>query len=121
MFRVFNCLVIEHDWRLVVVAVLVCCFASVVAVSLLLSGTLTWVLVRNLEFQSAQGQLDFAIQVDRVLVRHQECFNPPLVATNEGPAACRLDDAVDFEDRLAAQSLAVFQGKERWQVWKRRL
>lgn len=25
------------------------------------------------------------------------------------------------EDRLAARSLTVFQGKERWQVWKRRL
>jgi SAM-dependent methyltransferase len=25
------------------------------------------------------------------------------------------------EDRAAAQSLTVFQGKERWQVWKRRL
>ena len=70
------------------------------AVSLLLSGALTWVLVRNLELQSAQGQLDFAIQVDRVLVRHQECFNPPLIPTAEGPNACRVDDAVDFEDRL---------------------
>ncbi len=25
------------------------------------------------------------------------------------------------EDRPAAQSLGVFQGKERWQVWRRRL
>ena len=58
-------------------------------------------LVRNLEFQSAQGQLDFAIQQDRVLVRHQECMNRPLVATNEGAAGCRLDDLVDFDDRLA--------------------
>ena len=74
--------------------------AGIVGVSLLLSGALTWVLVRNLELQSAQGQLDFTIQVDRVLVRHLECFNPPLVPTGEGPTGCRLDDAVDFEDRL---------------------
>jgi signal transduction histidine kinase len=57
--------------------------------------------VRNLEFQSAQGQLDFAIQVDRVLVRHQECFNPPLVPTGEGPNACRLIDPIEYENRLA--------------------
>ncbi len=67
-----------------------------------MSGALTWVLVRNLELQSAQGQLDFAIQVDRVLVRHQECFNPPLAPAGEGPATCLLDDGFDFEDRLAA-------------------
>ena len=74
--------------------------AGIVGVSLLLSGTLSWVLVRNLELQSAQGQLDFAIQVDRVLVRHQECFTPPLAPTGEGPNGCRLDDGFDFEDRL---------------------
>ncbi len=80
-------------------------------VSLLLSGALTWVLVRNLELQSAQGQLDFAIQVDRVLVRHQECFNPPLAPNVEGPNGCRLDDAFDFEDRLA--SLATTLSSDR--------
>jgi signal transduction histidine kinase len=62
---------------------------------------LTWVLVRNLELQSAQGQLDFAVQVDRVLVRHQECLNRPVAATNEGLATCRLDDPVDYMDRLS--------------------
>jgi signal transduction histidine kinase len=72
---------------------------------------LTWVLVRNLELQSAQGQLDFAIQVDHVLVRHQECFNPPLAPNVEGPNSCRLDDAFDFEDRLA--SLATTLSSDR--------
>lgn len=76
--------------------------AGIVGVSLLLSGTLSWVLVRNLELESAQGQLDFAIQVDRVLVRHQECFTPPLAPTGEGQNGCRLDDGFDFQDRLAA-------------------
>src|SRR5450432_498421 len=35
MFRVFNCLGTEHDWRLVVLAGVVCFLASLAAVSLL--------------------------------------------------------------------------------------
>jgi signal transduction histidine kinase len=77
----------------------------------LLSGGLTWVLVRNLEFQSAQGQLDFAIQVDRALVRHQECFNVPAAVTNEGPALCRLADPADFEDRLATLATTLSEDR----------
>ncbi|WP_025033091.1 EAL domain-containing protein [Bradyrhizobium sp. DOA9] len=34
MFRVFSCLAVEHDWRLVVLAGLVCLVASIVAVSI---------------------------------------------------------------------------------------
>ena len=34
MFRVFSCLTREHDWRLAVLAALVCLLASLVAVSL---------------------------------------------------------------------------------------
>ncbi|MDF0584383.1 EAL domain-containing protein [Bradyrhizobium yuanmingense] len=34
MFRVFSCLTAEHDWRLVVLAALVCFVASIVAVSI---------------------------------------------------------------------------------------
>ncbi|WP_439401842.1 EAL domain-containing protein [Bradyrhizobium sp. DASA03068] len=34
MFRVFSCLTTEHDWRLVVLAALVCFVASIVAVSI---------------------------------------------------------------------------------------
>src|SRR4029077_9179548 len=85
--------------------------AGVVAVSLLLSGALTWVLVRNLELQSAQGQLDFSIQVDRVLVRHQECFNRPAVLTNEGPAGCALADPGDFQDRLTALATTLSEDR----------
>jgi signal transduction histidine kinase len=85
--------------------------AGIVAVSLLLSGALTWVLVRNLEFQSAQGQLDFAIQIDRVLVRHQECLNPPALATGEGAATCRLDDAGDFEGRLVTLATTLSEDR----------
>src|SRR5262245_66325798 len=34
MFRVLNCLAVEHDWRLLVVAVIVCFRASLAAVNL---------------------------------------------------------------------------------------
>ncbi len=34
MFRVFNCLVTEHDWRLVIVAGVICFLASLTAISL---------------------------------------------------------------------------------------
>jgi NO-binding membrane sensor protein with MHYT domain len=34
MFRVYTCLTVDHDWRLVVLAVIVCFLASAVAISL---------------------------------------------------------------------------------------
>ena len=34
MFRVFNCLTTEHDWRLVIVAGVICFLASLTAISL---------------------------------------------------------------------------------------
>ena len=34
MFRVLTCLAVEHDWRLVAVAAIVCLFASLTAVNL---------------------------------------------------------------------------------------
>ena len=89
--------------------------AGIVAVSLLLSGALTWVLVRNLELQTAQGQLDVAIQSDLVAVRHEECRNVPRVATNQGPAGCLgaggVDDPIDFQDRLAALAATLSQDR----------
>ncbi len=76
--------------------------AGIVAVSLLLSGGLTWVLVRDLEYQGAQDQLDRAILVAGTLVRHEECAVRPAALTNVGVATCRLDDPADFESRLVA-------------------
>jgi NO-binding membrane sensor protein with MHYT domain len=34
MFRVFNCLTVEHDWRLVLLAVLICFLTSLAAINL---------------------------------------------------------------------------------------
>ena len=34
MYQVLNCLVTEHDWRLVLLAGSICTFASAVAISL---------------------------------------------------------------------------------------
>ena len=55
MFRVFTCLTVEHDWRLVVVAGLVCFIASLCVISLFNRARLsqgrasaTWVLVASL-------------------------------------------------------------------------
>jgi len=73
-----------------------------VAVSLILSGALTWVLVRDVALQGAQDELDRAIVVDAVLVRHQECAEPPATLTGPGPATCQLASEPDFQDRLAS-------------------
>src|SRR5260370_3454978 len=80
--------------------------AGIVAVSLLLSGALTWVLVRNLELQSAQDQLDRSIIGERALVIHDQCLVRTGPASNAGPATCRLDDGRDYKARL---SLAASQ------------
>ena len=89
--------------------------AGIVGVSLILSGALTWVLVRNLELQTAQGQLDVAIQAVLVAVRHEECVNVPAVATNQGPAGCfgagGIDDPADFEGRLAALASTLTENR----------
>jgi signal transduction histidine kinase len=69
-------------------------------VSLLLSGGLTWFLVRDLELQSAQEQLDRIIVTTRPLVLHQQCLQKVGVVTNAGPATCRLDDPIDYQERL---------------------
>jgi len=73
-----------------------------VAVSLILSGALTWVLVRDVALQGAQDELDRAIVVDAVLVRHQECAEPPAALTGAGAATCPLVSQPEFMDRLAS-------------------
>src|SRR5216684_2401083 len=75
--------------------------AGIVAVSLLLSGALTWVLVRDLELQSAQDQLDRSIVTARPLILHQECLLRAGAVTNPGLNTCRLDDPIDYQARLS--------------------
>src|SRR5256712_13573362 len=74
--------------------------AGIVAISLLLAGALTWVFVRDLEFQSVQDQLDREAISAQALVRHQECLFPTGGATSPGPAGGRLGDRPAFEERL---------------------
>jgi two-component system sensor histidine kinase BaeS len=74
--------------------------AGIVAVSLLLSGALTWLLVRNLEVQAAQDQLDRAIVAARPAVVHLQCFNPPPGPAQPGGAFCRLADPAEYMNRL---------------------
>ncbi len=80
--------------------------AGIVAVSLLLAGALTWVLVRDLEFQGVQDQLDRGVIIAAAQVRHQECLNPVGALTSAGTCA-RLVDTARFEDRLNVIALAL--------------
>lgn len=65
------------------------------AVSLLLAALLTWVLIRDLEFQSAQDQLDRQVVGAAAAVKMQECFSRAPAS-----AGCRQDSPADFVDRL---------------------
>jgi len=84
--------------------------AGIVATSLLLSGALTWFLVRNVELQAAQDSVDRSVQVSAMLVRHQECLTRTGVATNAGAATCRLTDGNDFSDRLNSSVVPTLGG-----------
>ena len=85
--------------------------AGIVAVSLLLAGALTWVFVRDLEFQSAQAQLGRSVITVTAQVRHEECFTPlPKIAR---PATCPrpgLDTPSDFLDRLNGLIVPTLSG-----------
>src|SRR6266851_2248355 len=60
-----------------------------------LAGALTWVFVRDLEFQSTQVQLDRQVMPAAAEVKFQECFVKTRAA---GP--CRLDSSTDYVERL---------------------
>jgi signal transduction histidine kinase len=66
-----------------------------VAISLLLAGGLTWVFVRDLEFQSVQLQLDRQVMAAAAAVKQRECEFQGAVA-----GACRLASDSEFTDRL---------------------
>ena len=69
--------------------------------SLLLAGALTWVFVRDLEFQATEAQLQRNVLTVAAQVRRHECFNPQLQVAQ--PATCPrpgLDSPSDFLDRL---------------------
>jgi signal transduction histidine kinase len=78
-------------------------------VSLVLGGLLTWVLVRDLELQGVQDQLDRGVITATAQVRHEECFTRP-AAVLPGAVTCRLDLPVDFEDRLTSLVVPTLNG-----------
>jgi signal transduction histidine kinase len=92
-----------------------------VAVSLLLSGALTWILVRDLELQTAQEQLDRSILTTRPLVIHEQCLFRSGAATTAGTctAARGMDDPIDYEQRLTL--LAAQLGTNRLLLLNRQL
>jgi signal transduction histidine kinase len=69
--------------------------AGIVAVSLLLGGALTWVMVRDLEFRSVQDQLDRQVTNAAAAVRTQECVVP-----QTGTGTCKTPTSADFVQRL---------------------
>lgn len=80
--------------------------AGIVAVSLLLAGALTWVLVRDLEFQSVQDQLDRQITNAAAAVRAQECVVP-----QAGTGACRPADPNLYRERLNSGAARLAGGR----------
>src|SRR4029077_19158012 len=74
--------------------------AGIVAVSLLLAGALTWVMVRDLEYRSVQDQLDRQGHSPAMQVRLNECLAPAVAGT----ALCRPDSATDFTERLNSRA-----------------
>ena len=70
--------------------------------SLILSGALTWVLVRNVALQGAQDELDRQILTSMVAVRHLECVRVPTAPANAGTctAISGLADPSLFTERL---------------------
>lgn len=78
--------------------------AGIVAVSLLLAGALTWFLIRDLEVQTAQDQLDRQVVAARVAVMHDECLILPRNPASTACAGGRVDSYSDFVDRLNARA-----------------
>jgi signal transduction histidine kinase len=75
--------------------------AGIVVVSLLLSGALTWVLVRSLEFENAHIGLDRLARVDRITVLRNECLTLPPPNTTNCPQN-KLASPQLYDDRLRA-------------------
>jgi signal transduction histidine kinase len=81
--------------------------AGIVAVSLLLAGALTWVMVRDLEFESVQNQLDRQVSNAAIAVRTQEC----LVAPAAGNGLCRPAAPSEFIERLNRNASRLGTGR----------
>jgi signal transduction histidine kinase len=73
----------------------------------LLAGALTWVFIRNLEFQTVQDQLDRQVAAAATAVRAQECVVSPV----PGNGACRPDDPTDYAQRLNAGAARLGSGR----------
>ncbi|TMC85092.1 MAG: hypothetical protein E6J06_04845 [Chloroflexi bacterium] len=94
------------DGKLTLRLRLVAAAAGIVAVSLLLGGALTWVMVRDLEFESVQDQLDRQVTVAATVVRTQECVTP-----QTGTTLCRPATPSDFTNRLNLDAPRLGSGR----------
>ena len=75
--------------------------------SLLLAGALTWVMVRDLEFENVQTQLDRQVSNAAAAVRTQEC----LAAPAPGTGLCRPAASSDFIERLNRNASRLGTGR----------
>jgi signal transduction histidine kinase len=82
---------------------------GIVAVSLLMSGVLTWFLVRNLEFANAQEELDRSAVVYRAQVMNRQCLERTVTAVCPGGLLATSDE---YESRLRSE-LASQLGDDR--------
>jgi signal transduction histidine kinase len=81
--------------------------AGIVAVSLLLAGALTWVQVRDLEFESVQNELDRQIANAAIAVRAQECASAPQPGTGQ----CQRAAPADYVERLNKGAARLGSGR----------
>ena len=78
---------------------LVLAAAGIVAVSLVLSGAVASLLVRNLELDNQRDELDRTVLLVQQAVRRQECVNFSVAGANACPRPGMVD-AAEFKDRL---------------------
>jgi signal transduction histidine kinase len=76
--------------------------AAIVAVSLLISGALSWLLVRQLEINNARDQLALQVISEHALVQRQECAN---IGTTCLPRT--LAGGAEYEARLRTDAEAL--------------
>jgi signal transduction histidine kinase len=79
--------------------------AGIVAISLLLSGVVTGVLVRSLELDNAHVEVDRTVNVTRAQVMRLECVNVTPICGRAG-----IVSATEFEDRINSRLVPDLNG-----------
>ena len=98
MFRVFSCLTGEHDWRLVLLAVLVCLVASIVAFNIFHRAIASQARTRLIWIAIAGAAIGYGVWATHFIAM---LAYEPGVSTGYGThpdgAVTRFGDAADFQ------------------------